>query len=297
MIVTKETIGAYFIGLSAAWTGARAGLLRREQDWKKIAMVMPSTTAENLYGWLNAWPAVRKWVGERHLRSLEADGYRLKNEKFEASIAFNVDQMSDDQAGMYSTVVKDGWTDAVANFNDQMVFGLLNDGITGLCFDGTPFFNANHPQTTSDGQTILQSNLIAGANPPWYLLDVRDSMKPLIVQDRKAFEFQSDESQVFKTGEVACGVDGRKGFGYGFWQRGLRSGAVLDQAGFEAALLQMKLLKEVNGLPLGIKPNLLVVGPTLRAAAFRLVGSMKLTDQTDNPNYKAVEVLEVPWLP
>jgi phage major head subunit gpT-like protein len=304
MILNKSNIGEFFIGLSAAWVGAYKALLVREQDWKKVAMVMPSNTAENLYGWLSRWPKVRKWIGERHLKNLALNGYRLKNESWEDSIGVNLDELSDDAAGMYQTTVKVGWSDAVANFFDAYVFALLKNGNSatiGLCFDGTPFFGTNHPTTSADGTTILQSNSIAGAGAAWYLLDVRGDMKPLLVQERKAFEFASvtekSDGTVFKTNEAMFGIDGRFAFGYGFWQRALRSAATLDTAGFDAAMVAFAAIVDEEGEPLGTKPSLLVCGPSNRAAALKVVMSQKLADNTDNHNYKAVDVLVVQWLP
>ena len=58
----------------------------------------------------------------------------------------------------------------------------------------------------------------------------------------------------------------------------------------------MMSIKSDEGRPLGVKPNLLVVGPSNRSAAQSLIEVQKLANGADNPNYKAVEVLVVPWL-
>ncbi len=54
--------------------------------------------------------------------------------------------------------------------------------------------------------------------------------------------------------------------------------------------------KSDEGRPLGIKPNMLVVGPSNRAAAMALIEVQKEAGGADNPNYKAVEVVVAPWL-
>lgn len=304
MILNKVQVAEFFVGLSAAWTAAYKKLVARTPQWQSIAMVMPSETAENLYPFLSRWPKVRKWIGERFLKNLQLNGYRLRNESFEASISCKLDELADDVAGSYATTVKVGWPDAVAKFLDKYVFALLvngNSATLGLCFDGTAFFNANHPLTSSEGVTAVQSNVISGAGAPWYLLDCSGDMKPLIVQKRQEFEFAAvydkSDGQVFKTKEGMFGVDGRYAFGYGFWQQALRSAATLDTAGFNAAFAQMGSLLDEEGEPMGIKPTTLVCGMSNRAAALATINSEKLADNTTNPNYKAVEVIVVPWLP
>lgn len=301
MILNKQNIGEFFIGLSAAFKAAYADLTSKTEDWKKVAMVLPSTTSENLYGWLSRWPKVRKWVGERHLKNLALNGYRLKNEPFEASTSINLDELDDDSAGMYAAEVSMGWPDAIASFFESNVFNLLKNGGTNLCFDGTAFFNANHPLTSSDNVTTLQSNIIAGGGAAWYLMRCKGKMKPLIVQDRKAFTFKSvtnvEDGKVFLTNEAMYGVDGRYAFGYAFWQNALRSNATLDTAAFDAAYAQMGSLVDEEGEFLGMKPDTLVCGMSNRAAALKCIANMKLPGDVDNHNYNAVEVLVVPWLP
>lgn len=314
MILNQQNLREFFVGLSTAFQSAYSDLIKVNQDWQQVAMVLPSTTKENLYGWLSRWPKVRKWVGDRHLKNLAANGYRLTNEKFEDSIQIPRDDFDDDQQNMYGTVVKTGWSDAVIKFFCNNVFGLFANGTTNLCYDGTAFFNSSHPMTSASGVTTYQSNLIAGGGNPWYLLDVRSGMKPFIVQERRPFSFRAlfdlNDSQVFMRDEFPCGIDGRYAFGYGFWQRALRSGATLNQTNFDAAVAQMMGLQDEEGEALGVMPNLLVCGPSNRAAALQAIKSSLLPWQTSvtgsgtntvggNSNYNldAVEILVVPWLP
>ena len=58
----------------------------------------------------------------------------------------------------------------------------------------------------------------------------------------------------------------------------------------------MMAFKSDEGRPLGIMPNLLVVGPTNRAAAKTVIEVEKNAAGADNINYKAVDILVVPWL-
>ncbi len=312
MILNQQTLRELFVGFSAIWQPLYLKLIEKDSDWKKIAMVVPSTTKENLYGWLSRWPKVREWLGDRAFKNLKLNGYRLTNRKFETSLSVTRDDIDDDQMGMYPMMIRDGWATAVTKFFCTNVFGLLSNGTTNLCFDGTPYFGANHASQTADGTTINQSNLIAGANPAWYLFDT--SLKPLIVQERRSFEFKAvtnlTDSEVFARDEFKFGIDGRYNFGYAFWQGALRSGAVLNQAGFDAAVAQMMGVLDEDGESIGVMPNLLVVGVSNRAAALQSIKASLLPWQTTvtgsgtntvggNTNYNldAVEVMVVPWLP
>jgi len=58
----------------------------------------------------------------------------------------------------------------------------------------------------------------------------------------------------------------------------------------------MMSLKSDEGRPLGIRPNLLLCGPSNRAAARSLIDTEKLASGADNPNFKEVEVLVTPYL-
>ncbi len=58
----------------------------------------------------------------------------------------------------------------------------------------------------------------------------------------------------------------------------------------------MMEFKSDEGRPLGISPNLLVVGPSNRAAAKKVIDAENKAQGETNTNYKAVEVLVVPWL-
>lgn len=56
----------------------------------------------------------------------------------------------------------------------------------------------------------------------WYMADINDGMKPLIMQNRKSPTFESqeaDSSDGFMRKKFHYGIDYRVGFGYGLWQK------------------------------------------------------------------------------
>jgi phage major head subunit gpT-like protein len=302
-MINIQTVREFFVGLSTVFAAMYQRATNQDNaDWAKLAMTMPSTTRESLHAWLTRWPKIRKWIGERHYKKLQLNGYRLVNEKYEDSITVPVDDFEDEgQLGQYPMMVNQGWGDAVIKFFNENVFNLLRDGTTGLCYDGQPFFSANHPMTTSSGASIVQSNLITGASPAWYLIDNTGGLLPLILQERQKFDFRAltrmDDSAVFDTDEFKFGLKGRFAFGYGFWFRALRAQTDLSvQANFDAAYAQMASFTDEEGQPIGATPRLLVCGMSNRANALNAIETQN-RNNSSNYNYKAVDLMIVPWLP
>ena len=63
--------------------------------------------------------------------------------------------------------------------------GELKNGTVDLCYDGQPFFNANHPVGTG----VVSNIDSAGGGDYWYLLDTRNVIKPIVFQMRQDYEF------------------------------------------------------------------------------------------------------------
>jgi len=291
MLINRENLSAMFNGFKAHFSNAFAGVT---PDWSRVATLVPSTAKVENYGWLSEFPRLREWVGDRQVKSLAASGYQVTNKKFEASVGIPRDDIDDDSYGVFAPLFQEmGY--AAATHPDELVFALLAAGFTTTCFDGQYFFDTDHPV----GETTA-SNHGGGASTPWFLLDVNRPLKPLIFQKRrdymlKAMTDEKDEG-VFMRDEYRYGVDARGNVGYGFWQMAFGSKVTLDATGYTAARSAMMSQKSDTGRPLGIRPNLLVVPPSLEAAAFAVVQAEKLASGADNPHYNTAQVLVVPWL-
>lgn len=265
-----------------------------ETWWPKIATLVPSLTKENHYGWLGDMPGLREWIGDRQVHGLKAHGYSLINKPYESTIGVDRDDIDDDQYGIYSPRFK-MMGDSAARHPDSLIWALLAAGFTTACYDGQNFFDTEHPVGDN-----LVSNMQAGGSNPWYLLNTERPLKPLIFQRRKDYKFtamtREDDEHVFMRKEYRYGIDARVNVGFGFWQMAYASKAALDAANFEAGYGAMMALKKEDGSPLGLMPNLLVVGQSNRAAALKVIERDRIDGGDSNINYKAVEVLVVPWL-
>ena len=296
-------------------TAFKDGLNLANSDWPKVASEIKSTGNTNLYGWLNNIPSMREWIGERRLNVLKTSGYSLVNRLFESSIGVARTDIEDDSVGMYSGLFSE--LGRVSNEHiDREVFDLLKQGQSGtrvdadgntvsnLCFDGQPFFDADHPiyGVQGESETVLgtQSNLIEGGATAWYLLDCsRPSLKPFIYQNRldaklTSMNTEGDEA-TFMRDEYRHGVRARRAFGYSLPQLAVKSTEPLTAESFERARVRMAGMKTDNERLLGVRATLLVVPPALGAKA-RLIVKADTIDGTSNTNKDVVDILETIWV-
>lgn len=296
MIVNKANIQAFFVGLQTLFQN---GLDGYEVDWNKIATEVTSQTATENYGWLGQASGIREWVGDRVIHSMQAYGYAIRNRKFEQTIGVSRDDIEDNQIAGSSIVTREMGTN-VAQFPDELVFPLLKNGFTGECYDGQNFFDTDHPVIDKNGNENPYSNHLGGTGTAWYLLSTQRAIRPLIYQVRRKFNFVSKtnltDDNVFDRDEFVFGVDGRANAGYGLWQLAIGSKQPLDKSSFEAAMVKLRNMPRDGGGKLNIRPNLLVVPPTLRGAANDLIGTEKLAGGASNTLFKVVDVLDSPWL-
>lgn len=296
MIINRTNLDNLFTGFNTAFAGSLAAY---QSQWSAVATEMPSSTRENTYAWLGKFPKLREWIGDRVLKSIEADGYRIINKKFESTVQVKADDIEDDSYGIYSPLFAE-MGNAAGRHPDEIVFGLLKQGFASKCYDGQFFFDTDHP-VMRDGKEVSVSNVQVGAGPGWYLLDTSRPLKPMIFQKRRDYRLiRKDDPKtsdaVFDRDEYQYGVDARVNAGFGFWQMAFASKADLDEANFNAAYDAMTSLKGDEDEPLGIRPKLLVIPPQLRTKAAEIVQVARRANGSDNPNANIVEVLNVPWL-
>lgn len=262
MIINRANLTALWTGYRTSFNDAFSGV---EPDWQKVAMLVKSQTAKETYGWLGKTIAMRRWAGDRQVQNLKAHDFTITNEKYEATVSVGRDEIEDGVFAMADVLFKDLGL-KTARYPDKLVFDLLAAGFTSLCYDGQYFFDDDHPVGSG---TV--SNLGAGSATPWFLLDTNGAIKPLIFQQRKPPQLvkldREDDENVFMRGEFLYGVDMRGAAGYGMWQQAFGSKATLSATNYAAARAAMMAFKSDDGEPLGIRPNLLVVPPSLEGAA------------------------------
>jgi phage major head subunit gpT-like protein len=154
MLVNKETIGNVFISLKTTFNNAFDSA---PSVWQKIAMLVPSTTGQNDYAWLSKFPRMRKWIGDKNVKALEASKYSVVNDDWEATVEVDRNDIEDDQLGMYGPQAKMAGQSA-KQLPDEIVMDLVNNAFTATCYDGQYFIDTDHPVRGADGVMGVVSN-------------------------------------------------------------------------------------------------------------------------------------------
>ncbi len=269
-------------------------------DWQKLAMIVNSSSADMKYGWLGKTTKFREWIGDRVYQNLKSHDYAIKNKSFENTVVVDRDDIEDDTLGQYSILFSQLGQDA-SNHPSELLYSLIKSGFNTLCYDGQYFFDTDHPVVDAGGVTQSVSNFGGGAGNAWYLLDTSKVVKPFIFQKRQDYKFVSldnpDDQNVFGKKEYVYGVDARCNVGYGLWQLASASKQSLTAVNYETMRKGMMSITGDNGQPLGITPNILLVGPSNEGAAREIAESERNAAGATNVWRGTVTVMVVPWLP
>jgi len=140
MLVNASNLKAIFVNLKTTFNNAFADT---PTQWDKVATLVPSTSKSNDYAWLNKFPRMRKWIGDKQVKALAASDYTLKNDDYEATVEVARNDIEDDQLGIYAPQAQDAGFSA-KQWPDELVFELLNIAFKAKCYDGKPFFSDKH---------------------------------------------------------------------------------------------------------------------------------------------------------
>lgn len=297
MIINSANLDALRVGFN---TSFQRGLGQADTQYKRIATVVPSSAKSNKYGWLGKLPNMRKWMGARHVHGLAEHDYSIVNEAEELTVGVDRDDIEDDNIGVYDPLFAE-MGESVAARPDMLCFDALKNGFASECYDGQYFFDTDHPVINEDGQTVgTVANTDGGSGTPWFLLCTGRNLKPIIYQERRKAQFvakdQVTDDNVFNQKEFVYGVDGRWAVGYGFWQMAWGSKQTLNADNYATARAALGEMKGDHGRPLGLKPDLLVVPPSLESASRKILNSELASGGETNEWKGTAELLMVPWL-
>lgn len=298
MIINRANLNTLTTAFRAEFQGA---LDQAPSQYRDVATVVPSTTAIEEYAWMGSLPSMREWIGERVINGITQFGYTIRNRPFEMTIALPRSAIDDDQFGVYTPLIGEMGRAAGAH-PDELVFSLLKDARNALAYDGQPFYSSAHPVILPNGKIGTQSNLDDGAGGAgtWHVLDLSRSLKPLILQNRKADNFVAKTAEtddnVFMSNEFLWGVDARRNAGFGFWQMAQSSTKALDAANLKAAITTLGSRKGDNGRPLGLRATHLVVPSGLEFAGLELLQNERDAAGATNVLRNKLQLLVSPWL-
>jgi phage major head subunit gpT-like protein len=183
MIVNATNITNIFINLKTTFNKAFDAA---PAIWQKIAMLVPSGGSENQYNWLSYFPRMRKWMGDKVVKSLEAFKYTIVNDDWEATVEVDRNHIEDDNLGIYAPQAQMAGFSA-KQLPDEIVIDLVNGGFTNLCYDGQYFFDTDHAvagaSVSNKGTAVLSCATLAAAQASFGA--ARTAMK----------KFKNDEGQ------------------------------------------------------------------------------------------------------
>jgi phage major head subunit gpT-like protein len=140
MLVNKATISAVFLSLKTTFNNAFAGA---PSQWQQTAMLVPSGSGQNDYTWLSMFPKMRKWIGDKVVKALEAFKYTVVNDDWEATVEVDRNDIEDDNLGIYAPQAQMAGYSA-KQLPDEIVADLKNNAFANLCYDGQYFYDTDH---------------------------------------------------------------------------------------------------------------------------------------------------------
>jgi len=295
-VINSAVLAAVNTGFSTAFAD---GLAQAPSQWPLVATQVPSVGAANQYAWLGDIPGMKKWVGPRQINALKAYNYFLENEDWEDTIAVPRKNIEDDMEGIFAPRFT-AMGRAVGAAKDMLVFAALRNGFSTDCYDKQSFFDTDHPVLNEAGEVVSVANTDAGSGEPWFLIDSKQPINPIILQMRKEAQFVAKDDprddRVFMNGEFVYGADGRWTVGYGFWQWCWGSKQTLEASRYKAARQALTSMKGDYGRPIGVMPDTLIVGPANEEAGRKLLNSENTAGGETNPWRGTAKLVVVPWL-
>lgn len=296
MLINAPNLDALRAGFKTTFQG---GLSQASSQYNSIASVVSATQKEQKYGWLGKVPNVREWIGPRAIQNLTQYDYAIKEKPWELTISVDKDDIETDNLGTYTPLFQEMGSSA-GSWWDLLSFSLLKAGFSTNCYDGQFYFDTDHPVLDVNGTPQSVANTDGGSGAPWFLIDTSRSLKPIILQKRKDFDFVAKDARsddnVFFQKEFIYGADARANVGFGFWQFAWGSKQSLDGAHYGTARAALSGMKGDYGRPLGLKPNLLVVPPSLESAGRKLLNSEYASGGETNEWKGTADLLVVSWL-
>jgi phage major head subunit gpT-like protein len=297
MIINAEALARVYTAFTAVFNNA----FQATETWyEQMAMTVPAKTRIMDYKFLLDFPTVREWIGDRQISSLEPKAYQVETKDWEATIEIERNDVEDEQLGLYNPIIA-AMAEEAKRHPEKLIADLLKNGGASLCYDGQYFFDTDHPV----GNNTV-ANLDNGGNTPWYVLDKSRAIKPFIFQLRRGVQLvrmdRPDDEHVFLRKKFRYGVDYRGTAAYGLWQTAYCSTQELNATNYASARAAMMSLRNVDGVPLGIRPNLLIVPPALEAKAREIlnaqfvIGSSSVGGSKSNIWQGSADLLVVPEL-
>lgn len=141
MLVNAQNLTAVFINLKTIFNKAFEAA---PSQWQETTMLVPSGSSQNDYAWLSRFPRMRKWLGDKVIKSLAAFKYTIVNDDWETTVEVDRNDIEDDQIGIYAPMAQEAGFSS-KQLPDEIDADLKNGAFAGTCYDGQYFYDTDHP--------------------------------------------------------------------------------------------------------------------------------------------------------
>ena len=138
MDINRENLNELFKTFKVLF---QKGLSNAPSNYEKYSTVIPSTSAVQVYPYLEQFGRMREWIGDRQLRSVASQKVEVVNRDFEDTVVVKRNDIEDDQYGIYGTLIQMLGQNAGQIWGDLAVEALLG-GDEKVWGDALPFFSA-----------------------------------------------------------------------------------------------------------------------------------------------------------
>lgn len=298
MNLTSANLQALFKAYNTNFQQGMSSLGDNASLFEQIATVVPSTTAVEVYPWLNTLPRMREWLGDRVIHSIEGADFSIKNRKFELTEGVGRDQIEDDTYGLYGPMMQEMGRSSREHPNELIVETLVSNP---TCYDGKKLFATDHPVLDAKKKEVAVSNDMGGSGPAWYVMDNSRAVRALIFQRRRDYQFRSitnlNDSEVFMKDVFLFGVDARVSAGPGLWQLIVRSNQPFNAENYEKARQRLTTLKGDHERPLALRHTHTMVPSSMEGAARAVLNNAMNAAGATNQWAGTSQLILNPWLP
>ena len=140
MLVNAQNLTAVFINLKTIFNKAFDAA---PSQWQETTMLVPSGSSQNDYAWLSRFPRMRKWLGDKVIKSLAAFKYTIVNDDWETTVEVDRNDIEDDQIGIYAPMAQEAGFSS-KQLPDEIDADLKNGAFAGICYDGQYFYDTDH---------------------------------------------------------------------------------------------------------------------------------------------------------
>ena len=141
MLVNASNLKAIFVNLKTIFNKAFEAA---PSQWQETTMLVPSGSSQNDYAWLSRFPRMRKWLGDKVIKSLAAFKYTIVNDDWETTVEVDRNDIEDDQIGIYAPMAQEAGFSS-KQLPDEIDADLKNGAFAGICYDGQYFYDTDHP--------------------------------------------------------------------------------------------------------------------------------------------------------